>query len=85
MKVIVAMWPSSSWNDNLNNPKFQNFELPTSTFLTLLLDFIHISMVSPRMVGPANLGELDFIRHTWAGILTSTTIPRVGNLTQPPS
>ena len=85
MKVTVAMWPSSSWNDNLNNPKFQNFELPTSTFLTLLLDFIHISMVSPRMVGSANLGELGFVRHTWAGILTSTTIPRVGNLTQPPS
>ena len=85
MRVLVAMWLSSSWNENLNDPKFQNFELPTSTFLTFLLDFMHLSMVCPRMVMSANLQELDFVRHTWGGILPSTTIPIVGNLTQPPS
>ena len=29
--------------------------------------------------------ELDFVKRTWVEILTSTTVPRVGNLTQPPS
>ena len=31
-----------------------------------------------------NPRELDFVKSTWVGILTSTTVPRVGNLTQPP-
>ena len=31
--------------------------------------------------GRGALGELDFVRHTRIGILTSTTIPRVGNFT----
>ena len=35
--------------------------------------------------GSGNPGELDFVKHTWVGILTSTTIPGVGNLTRPPS
>ena len=47
---------------------------------------MHLSMVSPRMGGPGNPRELDFVKCTWVGILTSTTVPsRVGNLTRPPS
>ena len=35
--------------------------------------------------GSGNPGELDFVKRTWVGILTSTTIPGVGNLTRLPS
>ena len=45
-------------------------------------DFMHLSLVCPRMGGSGNPGELDFVKHTWVGILTSTTIPGVGNLTR---
>ena len=44
----------------------------------------HLSMVCPRMGGLDNPGELDFVKRTWVGILTSTTIPGVGHLTWPP-
>ena len=54
----------------------------TSMIKQLLM---HISMVCPRMGGPGNPRELDFVKRTWVGILTSTTVPRVGNLTRPPS
>ena len=43
---------------------------------------MHLSLVCPRMGGSGNPGELDFVKHTWVGILTSTTIPGVGNLTR---
>ena len=46
---------------------------------------MHLSMVCPRTGGPGNPRELDFVKRTWVGILTSTKVPRVGNLTQPPS
>ena len=52
---------------------------------------MHLSLVCPRMGvgggggGSGNPGELDFIKRTWVGILTSTTFPGVGNLTWPPS
>ena len=46
---------------------------------------MHLSLVCPRMGGSGNPGELDFVQRTWVGILTSTTIPGVGNLTRPPS
>ena len=45
----------------------------------------HLSMVCPRMGGLDNPGELDFVKRTWVGILTSTTIPGVGHLTWLPS
>ena len=32
-----------------------------------------------------NPGELDFVKRTWVGNLTSTMIPGVGNLTRPSS
>ena len=55
---------------------------PLFTFSRIM----HLSMVSPRMGGPGNPRELDFVKCTWVGILTSTTVPsRVGNLTRPPS
>ena len=46
---------------------------------------MHLSLVCPRMGGPGNPRELDFVKRTWVAILTSTTVPRVGNLTRPPS
>ena len=48
---------------------------------------MHLSLVCPRMGGggSGNPGELDFVKCTWVGILTSTMIPGVGNLTRPPS
>ena len=51
----------------------------------LVFEIMHLSMVCPRMGGPGNPRELDFVKRTWVGILTSTTVPRVGNLTRPPS
>ena len=36
---------------------------------------MHLSMVCPRMGGPGNPRELDFVKRTWVGILTSTTVP----------
>ena len=50
-----------------------------------IVSIMHLSMVCPRMGGLGNPRELDFVKGTWVGILTSTTVPRVGNLTQPPS
>ena len=46
---------------------------------------MHLSLVCPRMGGSGNPGGLDFVKRTWVGILTSTMIPGVGNLTRPPS
>ena len=42
-------------------------------------------MVCPRIGGSGNPRELDFVKRTKVGVLTSTTIPRVGNLTRLPS
>ena len=36
------------------------------------LNSMHLSMVCPRMGGPGNPRELDFVKRTWVGILTST-------------
>ena len=49
------------------------------------ITLMHLSLVCPRMGGPGNPGELDFEKRMWVGILTSTTIPWVGNLTRLPS
>ena len=34
--------------------------------------------------GEGNPRELDFVKRRWVGIMTSTMVPRVGNLTRPP-
>ena len=47
--------------------------------------YLHLSMVCPRMGGLGNPGELDFVKCTCVGILTSTTFPGVGHLTWLPS
>ena len=38
-------------------------------------DVMHLSMVCPRMGEPGNPRELDFVKRTWVGILTSTMVP----------
>ena len=44
---------------------------------------MHLSMVCNRMGGgggeEGNPQELDSVKHTWVGIFTFTTVPRVGN------
>ena len=43
---------------------------------------MHLSMVYPGIGGGGEAGnprELDFVKRTWVGILTSTTVPKVGN------
>ena len=58
---------------------FEGFK--TAFFHLLLLSFVvdglfmHLSMVCPRMGGPGNPRELDFVKRPWVGILTSTTVP----------
>ena len=37
---------------------------------------------APGWGGPGNPRELDFVKPAWVGILTSTTVPRVGNSTR---
>ena len=44
---------------------------------------MRLSMVCPRIGGEGNPRELDFVKRMWVG--TSTTVPRVGNLTRQPS
>ena len=67
---------------SINNVNFGNC---ISAIYPSELELMRLSMVCPRMGGPGNPRELDFVKRTWVGILTSTTVPRVGNLTRPPS
>ena len=46
-----------------------------SEFCYNLPSLMHLSLVCPRMGGPGNPRELDFVKRTWVGILTSTTVP----------
>ena len=47
----------------------------TRLFRCAFFLLMHLSMVCPRMGGPGNPRELDFVKRTWVGILTSTTVP----------
>ena len=73
--AILRMYFSQLVPEGL--PVDQHHKLRIVGLITKLTGMVvmHLSMVCPRMGGPGNPRELDFVKRTWVGILTSTTVP----------